>query len=458
MPRLNLFYQSLLKPWLFLKQFLPKSLFGRTLIILVTPLICMQMVLGYIFFDRHTETILRLLSDTIAGDIALVVDWVERDNDFQRIHTLAQKNLSLDLTLEPRHELPKIGLHRQTWLYQFLGEALDQKFKDQYYVKMDSNFIYVSVLNAKGVLKVTLSRKRLFSRTTPLVLIWTTTCGILLFLVASLFMRNQIRPIRRLAQAAESFGKGNEGISFKPEGAKEVRQAGFAFQLMRDRLRRQLSDRLEMLAGVSHDLRTPLTRMKLQLALMPEGPDKQALSEDVQLMKQMIEGFLTYARGAGNEESKIVNLAFLLTDVVKQFIKNGLKVTFDCPNDLRVSIKPILFKRCIVNLLANAQRYAQTAHIQVQTSHHRWQILIDDDGPGIPENERENVFRPFYRVDSARNLDNASHHLQKMSSSSQLFCGLGLSIARDAIRSHGGHIYLRTSPLGGVRVIIQVPL
>jgi two-component system osmolarity sensor histidine kinase EnvZ len=361
--------------------------------------------------------------------------------------------------LEPKHDLPKIGLHRQSWLYQFLGEALNQKFKDRYYVKMDSNFIYVSVLNAKGVLKVTVSRKRLFSRTTPLVLIWTTTCGILLFLVASLFMRNQIRPIRRLAQAAENFGKGEEGIFFKPEGAKEVRQAGFAFQLMRDRLRRQLSDRLEMLAGVSHDLRTPLTRMKLQLALMADNPDKQALSDDVQLMKQMIEGFLTYARGTEDEKNKIIPLSSVLHDLIRQFTNSGLVLTCDYPKDLKVSIKPILFKRCIANLLANAQRYAHIAHIQVQTSQHHWQILIDDDGPGIPENERENVFRPFYRLDSARNLDHIGQHSQKIgSSSSQQFCGLGLSIARDSIRSHGGQIYLRSSPLGGVRVVIQLPL
>ena len=440
MPRLS----SYPRPWRALKRFLPKSLFGRTLIILVTPLICMQVVLGYIFFDRHTETILKLLSDTIAGDIALVVNWVERDDDFRRIQALAQQNLSLNLVLEPRSTLPKTGLHRNSWLYQFLGEALDEKLKAPYYVRMDSNFIYVSVLNSKGILKVTLSRKRLFSRTTPLVFIWTTGSAILLFLVASLFMRNQIRPIRRLAQAAENFGKGDEIISFKPEGATEVRQAGFAFQMMRDRLRRQLADRLEMLAGVSHDLRTPLTRMKLQLALMPESSDQQALNQDIQTMQQMVEGFLTYARGAGDEEMKQVSLFFIIQNLIQQFKDDTFQVTVEGPVDLTVLIKPGLFNRCLTNLLENAKKYAHTVHLQVQTSQHYWQLILDDDGPGIPLKERENVFRPFYRSDSARNLDQGG-------------VGLGLSIARDAIRSHGGQIYLRSSPLGGVRVVIQLP-
>ncbi|RZI46851.1 ATP-binding protein [Candidatus Finniella inopinata] len=441
MPKLKRYF----RPWRPFKRFLPKSLFGRTLIILVTPLICMQVVLGYIFFDRHTETILRLLSDTIAGDIALVVHWVERDDDFKRIHALAQQNLSLHLVLEPNGKMPKTGLHRNSWLYQFLGEALDQKLQSPYYVRMDNNFIYISVLNSKGLLKVTLSRKRLFSRTTPLVFIWTTGSAILLFLVASLFMRNQIRPIRRLAQAAESFGKGDEIVSFKPEGATEVRQAGFAFQMMRDRLRRQLADRLEMLAGVSHDLRTPLTRMKLQLALMPENLDQQALSQDVQIMKQMVEGFLTYARGAGEEEIKQVDLVGLINELTQQFKDESFQVALEIPADLVVSLKSGLFTRCLTNLLENAKKYSHTLHLQVQTSQHYWQLIMDDDGPGISPQERENVFRPFYRLDSARNLDQGG-------------VGLGLSIARDAIRSHGGQIYLRSSPLGGTRVVIQLPL
>lgn len=443
MPRLRTGHHKT-KFWFLFKKILPKSLFSRTLIILVTPLICMQLVLGYVFFERHTETILRLLSNTIAGNIALIVDWVEKDTDFERVQNLAKKNLNLQISIDPHQSLTKLGLHRKSWLYQFLKEALDQKLKDSYFIRMDSNFIYISLTSSKGILKVKLSRKQLFSRTTPLVLIWTTASAFLLFLVASLFMRNQIRPIRRLAQAAESFGKGEDNITFKPEGAIEVRQAGIAFQIMRDRLRRQLSDRLEMLAGVSHDLRTPLTRMKLQLALMVDGEDKAALTQDVSTMQQMVEGFLTYARGAGDEENKRIKLLSFLQDIVEPYQQANFHLTIECSESLEVFIKPILFKRCLDNILTNAKRYATKTILQVQASDHHWQIIIDDNGPGIPAEERENVFKAFYRLDTARNLDETG-------------VGLGLSIARDGIRIHGGQIYLRTSPQQGVRVVIQVP-
>lgn len=428
-----------------LKKLLPQSLFGRSLIILVTPLILVQIVLGYIFFDRHTETILRLLSDTIAGDIALVLDCVEKGDDFQRVKELAQQNLRLDLSLDAGHTLDKIGLHRQTWLYAFLESALNEKIKAPYFVRMDSDSIYISINSSKGVLKIKLSRKRLFSRTTPLVIIWTAASSILLFGVASLFMRNQIRPIRRLAEAAERFGRGDESVPFKPEGATEVRKAGFAFLLMRDRLKRQLSDRLEMLAGVSHDLRTPLTRMKLQLTLMKDEEELRAFEQDVIVMQEMVEGFLTYARGAGDEEAKEVSIGVVLKTIINQVANENFKITLNNFENTKIFLKLGIFNRCLTNLLLNSKRYGKSAAVQVQTQHRHLQIIIDDDGPGIPSIERENVFRPFYRLDQARNLDSGG-------------VGLGLSIARDAIRSHGGQIYLQQSPMGGLRVVIRLPL
>jgi two-component system osmolarity sensor histidine kinase EnvZ len=437
--------RGLLHPWRTLKKLLPQSLFGRSLIILVTPLILVQVVLGYIFFDRHTETILRLLSDTIAGDIALVLDCVEKGDDFKRVKGLAQRNLGLDLSFNAGHALDKVGLHRQTWLYSFLESALNEKIKSPYFVRMDSNFIYISISSSKGVLEIKLSRKRLFSRTTPLVIIWTAASSILLFAVASLFMRNQIRPIRRLAEAAERFGRGDESVPFKPEGATEVRKAGFAFLLMRDRLKRQLSERLEMLAGVSHDLRTPLTRMKLQLTLLKEEEELKALRQDVIVMQEMVEGFLTYARGAGDEEPKETLIIEVLKKLINQIRSEDFKITLDCSANTKILLKQGVFNRCLTNLLLNSKRYGKTAAVQVQTQSRHLQIIVDDDGPGIPLLERENVFRPFYRLDQARNLDSGG-------------VGLGLSVARDAIRSHGGQIYLQQSPMGGLRVVIRLPL
>jgi len=439
----SLFY--LLHPWQIMKRLLPQSLFGRSLIILVTPLILVQVVLGYIFFDRHTETILKLLSETIAGDVTLVLDCIERGDDFKRVKDLAGRNLHLDLSLDSSKSLEKTGLHKQTWLYSFLEVALNQNLTVPYYVRMDSNYIYISLDTKRGLLKVTLSRKRLFSRTTPLVIIWTMGSSLLLFIVASLFMRNQIRPIRRLAEAADQFGRGGESSYFKPEGATEVRKAGLAFLLMRERLKRQLLERLEMLAGVSHDLRTPLTRMRLQLAIMKETDDLLALKQDVVVMQQMVEGFLTYARGAGEEEAKMIPLLPMLRKIETQLNSENFSIFINCSKEVKALLKIGLFNRCLTNLLLNSKRYARNVTITVAREERHLQIVIDDDGPGIPAAEREKVFRPFYRLDSARNLDSGG-------------VGLGLSVARDAVLSHGGQIYLRQSLLGGLRVVIRLPL
>jgi two-component system, OmpR family, osmolarity sensor histidine kinase EnvZ len=253
-------------PALLFKKVLPRSLFGRFLIILVTPLILVQVVMGYIFFDRHTETILRLLSQTIAGDIQMVIEMAEDSRDLSRVRELAQQNLQLSLTLRPGEQLLQRGSYKPNWLYGFMEEALQAKRLPPYYLRIDSNKIYLDVEVKQGILHFETSRKRLFSRTTPLVVYWTTASALLLLIVASLFMRNQIRPIRRLAEAAERFGKGQDmDDDYRPEGALEVRKAGQSFNIMRERIRRQLHERTEMLAGVSHDLRTPLARMKLQL-------------------------------------------------------------------------------------------------------------------------------------------------------------------------------------------------
>jgi two-component system osmolarity sensor histidine kinase EnvZ len=432
-------------PKLALRRFLPKSLFARALMILLTPLILVQIVLGYIFFDRHTDTILRQVSSNIAGDVAFIVDFFERDDDLERLKTVAARNLGFQLSLEPQQVLTHAGLHKKTWLYQFLGHALEEKVHVPYYVRMSHDHIFIKLATTKGVLTVSFLRKRLFSRTTPLVLIWTTASALLLFLVASIFMRNQIRPIRQLSDAAERFGKGDESVTFSPKGATEVRKAGFAFQLMRDRIKRHLSERLELLAGVSHDLRTPLTRMQLQLALMPETEDTQALKDDLRLMAKMVEGFLVYAQGTQDEPVKNIKLDAWLEKTLMPFRQDDFQLKIFCPKIIKISIKEGAFNRCLTNLVLNSRYFASKVEITVRKDHNFIEFFVDDDGPGIPLKERENVFKPFYRLDQARNLDKGG-------------VGLGLNIAKDSVRSHGGQIYLRTSPLGGLRVVIRLPI
>lgn len=427
-----------------LKRFLPQSLFGRTLIILMTPLILLQVVLGYIFFERHTETILRTLSQNIAGDMALVMAWNDTpDTSFEQLKALAKEYLSLDIEFEKDKILDRTGQYRENWLYHPLIKALGEKLKAPHYVRMTPETIYISVQTQKGLMTASVLRKRLFSRTTPLVLIWTTVSAMLLFGVASIFMRNQIRPIRRLAEAAERFGKGDELVPFKAEGAVEVRKAGYAFLRMRERVTRLLHERIEMLAGVSHDLRTPITRLKLSVVMLPESPQKQQIEADVTMLHHMVEGFLSFARGTTEEAKQSVILLPWIHKIAERHQNISINIQGDF--ELAIKIKKTFLNRCLTNLVVNSEKYAKNLLIDVKRLGAMAVITFDDDGPGIPAEEREHVFKPFYRLDQARNLDKVG-------------VGLGLSVARDVVLSHGGQIDLMSSPMGGLRVQIRLPL
>ena len=438
------------RPFRSFKRFLPQSLFGRSLIILLTPLILVQVILGYVFFDRHTETVLRTLSQTIAGDIALVLAWHETvdapqtpDIAFDRLKILARENLALDLAFYPSKKLDRTGQYRDSWLYTPLITALNEKIKEPYYVRITPDYILLDIQLKQGVMQISLLRKRFFSRTTPLVIIWTTVSALILFGVASIFMRNQIRPISRLSEAAEQFGKGDAPIAFKPEGALEVRKAGFAFIRMRDRLKRLLQERLEMLAGVSHDLRTPITRLKLSVIMLPMSPQREQIEHDITMLHHMVEGFLSYARGTTEEENTTVNLTQWIRGVALPHQVIPIAVQGD--NNVKIKIKKTFLNRCLTNLIVNSEKRAKNLVIEVKRLGTSVIITLDDDGPGIPETEREHVFKPFYRLDHARNLDKVG-------------VGLGLSVARDVVLTHGGQIDLLVSPMGGLRVQIRLPI
>jgi two-component system osmolarity sensor histidine kinase EnvZ len=431
----------------FMKKLLPRSMFGRALLILVTPLLIVQMVLGYIFFDRHTESVLRQLSTTIAGDVAMVVNWIsDNPKDIKKIQMNAANYLRLDVNFVPENVLDKYGAHKDSWLYGFMTEALDNVVGKNYYLRMNRDKIFILVnVNKKGVLEVSLPRKRLFSRTTPLVLIWTTASALLLFLVASLFMRNQIRPLRYLADAADRFGRGEDPGNVKIEGALELRLLSRVFNIMRARIQKHLHERTQILASVSHDLRTPLTRMQLQLALLPEDNDHKALHDDVKQMQLMVEGFIAYAKGTASQEiRKQVPIASYIQELIDNLPGKNITIDFSPTDNPIVPIKMQLINRCLTNLLLNANRYSSHAWVSISSSAKSCEIIVDDDGPGIPKDKWEQVFQPFYREDAARNLNEGG-------------AGLGLSIVRDAVRSHGGRVRLDQAPQGGLRVIITLP-
>jgi two-component system osmolarity sensor histidine kinase EnvZ len=258
-------------------------------------------------------------------------------------------------------------------------------------------------------------------------------------------MRNQVKPIRRLARAAESFGKGQEVRDFKPEGATEVRQAAAAFINMRDRIKRQIQQRTEMLAGVSHDLRTPLTRMKLQLEMLQEVPDAKYLQSDVAEMEHMVEGYLAFARGEGQETPAPSDLGGLLRDVVAQMTRDGRAIDLHVEEDLALPLRREGMRRCLTNLIANAQRHGQQVAVRAGRRKNLIEVTIDDDGPGIPPQHHEDVFKPFFRLEGSRNPATGG-------------IGLGLTIARDVARSHGGDVSLETAPGGGLRARIWLPV
>ena len=309
--------------------------------------------------------------------------------------------------------------------------------------KIDRHVV-IDVQLPNGVLHIVTARKRLFSTTTYIFVLWMVGSSLALLAVATIFMRNQVKPIRRLAEAADDFGKGRDARKFKPEGATEVRQAAIAFIAMKERIQRHITQRTEMLAGVSHDLRTPLTRMKLQLEMATETSELINLKEDLSEMETMLCGYLDFAKGEGGEKQILTNLGNLLDIIATQARRKGSIIDLHVEGEINVPVRPKVFKRAIINLIDNAVRYAEHVSLRVGKREDFVDIIIDDDGPGIPEGIREDVFKPFFRIDESRNMETGG-------------VGLGLSIARDVVRGHGGDIKLGTSPVGGLRARVILP-
>jgi two-component system osmolarity sensor histidine kinase EnvZ len=432
------------------KRYLPKSLLWRALTILAAPIILVQIIAIWFFFDNHVDSVTRNAARSLAGEIGLALNLIEANKDPKERNAaleLAEQYLSISLVYRPGQTLGKV---HNVGAWTRSGEELIAAMNDQgipFQVDTESLPRQVRVLaqGKSGVLSVTATRRKLGSTTNEVFVLWSLGSAVVTLGIAVIFMRNLVKPIRRLADAADALGKGRDVPDFKPYGAREVRQAAAAFLIMRERLHRQMQQRTEMLAGVSHDLRTPLTRMKLQLALLGASPEVKDLAADVSEMEQMVEEYLAFARGEGSEQAVPVNLPDLLGDVVETAQRNGGDVTLKTKGALRVMLRPNAFRRCVTNLISNAARFGTSVQIQAQRRPHFIEITVDDDGPGVPEDKREEVFRPFYRLnpDGSRGTGSA---------------GLGLTIARDVVRGHGGDIQLTESPLGGLRVLMRLPV
>ena len=433
------------------KSFMPSGLYARSLLIIVTPMVILQSVVAFVFMERHWNTVTRRLSAAVTQDIAGLIDVYgsfPQDRDHATIKRIARQRLALDVEFLDASDLPPPGPKPFfSLLDQALSEEIRQKIGRPFWIDTvgRSSLVEIRIRLDDAVMRVLATRSAAYASNSEIFLMWMVGTSLVLLIVAILFLRNQIRPILALADAAESFGKGREVPGFRPRGASEVRRAALAFIEMKRRVERTIEQRTTMLAGVSHDLRTLLTRFKLELALIGDSPEVEALRRDVDEMGRMLEAYLAFARGDAGEQSAPVDMAAFLEELKADAERHGHKTTVVFHGHPIVSVRSAAFKRCLANLVSNAARFASTIAI---TGHrdHRWlSVTIDDDGPGIPASMREEVFKPFLRLDDARNQDEGG-------------TGLGLAIARDIARSHGGDITLADSPLGGLRAVVRVPV
>ena len=433
-----------------LKRILPHGLLARSLLIIVMPLVLLQVVSGVIFYDRHWSNVSRHRATALAGDISMVQELINKNRRAggqAELFDLARRTLDLIITYEQGKILPKTQFEPSGNLEVTLSRALREIVQRPFTIDTGSkpDRVLIAVQMPAGILRVSANEERLISSTTKIFIFWMVGTSLILFGVATLFMRNQVSPIRRLATAAENFGKGRDTPNFKPSGATEVRQAATAFMAMRNRLERQIQQRTDMLSGVSHDLRTPLTRMKLQLAMLNSNTEINELNSDVAAMEGMIEGYLNFARGEGAEERQMVDAGSLLEEVVHDARRNGSNISLDVVEPVELPLARAAIRRCLTNLADNAARHAEKVELAMRRNGSVLEITVDDNGPGIPKEMREDVFRPFFRLDESRNVETGG-------------TGLGMSIAQDIVHGHGGEISLGEAPPGGLRVLIRIPI
>ncbi|MGA7260081.1 MAG: ATP-binding protein [Stellaceae bacterium] len=433
-------------PWI--KRILPRTMFGRSLLIVVVPLILLQAIATWVFYDRHWAAVSWRLSAAVAGDVGLLIDALQlADSPAQTAKLLerAKAQTDLDVAIERPKSLPPISPGTGTLLEDQLNQAIQSRLNQLFRIDMrDDGGAEITVQLSDGVLSVGVPRNRLYSSTTYIFVMWMLGSSLVLLAVATVFLRNQVKSLRRLAEAADSFGKGLAVPSFKVEGAVEIRRAAIAFMTMRDRLQRQVRQRTQMLAGVSHDLRTPLTRMKLALEILGDDPAVAELKSDVAEMEHMVHGYLDFVRGEGTEASVETDISLLIEDLAADLRREGTPLTVAPPPEFVMPVRPNALRRCLGNLIGNARRHASHVWLTGIVVADGIDILIDDDGPGIAPANRARVFRPFVRLDPSRNPLTGG-------------VGLGLTIARDVARSHGGDIRLETSPQGGLRARVHLP-
>jgi two-component system osmolarity sensor histidine kinase EnvZ len=436
-----------------LADLFPKGLYARSLLIVILPMALLQVGVAYLFMQRHWDLVTHRLSDAVARDVGAITDLYRAQplgEDDKRLREIASARFRMSVDLLPPQPLPPTLPRRFFDFLDPLTRALPKELKQQlkYPIWVDtvgkSGLMEIRVDLGFGVVRLITRRTLGYDANVHVFIFWMLGASLVLILVAILFLRNQIRPILRLASAAEDFGKGRFH-DFQPRGAREVRRAGYAFNEMKRRVERANEQRTAMLSGVSHDLKTILTRFRLSLAMLEASAETQDLEKDIDEMQAMLEGYLAFARGDSGEAATPTDLSAMLEEMRFDAERHGATVMLRMAGRLDVTVRPMAIKRCIGNLVGNAQRYGRRVEVTAVREGRFVAVHVDDDGPGIPLERRDDVFRPFFRLDEARNQDQSGS-------------GLGLSIARDIARSHGGDVNLSDSPHGGLRASVRIPV
>jgi two-component system osmolarity sensor histidine kinase EnvZ len=443
------------RPFQILKPILPRGLFPRSLLIIVTPMVLLQLTVTLIFFERHYQLVTRRLSAGVAGDIAMLLSMYEADRSPAMIARLAgpaRTAMALEISFLPDATLPPA---RPIGPFNALDGVIEKQLDLQisrpfWFDSRQEDRVDIRVALDGGVMQILTRRSRMLATNWHIFLVWMVLSSTALTAIAVLFLRNQVRAVVRLAQAAEAFGRGRDVPDFRPAGATEVRAAARALIDMRNRLSRHIDQRTDMLAGISHDMRTPLTRIKLQLELLEPTPDVEAIRGDIAEMEHMLEEYLAFARGEGSEDVEPTDVCVLLAEIAADAERKqrAVVLAIEAGDHEQLSAFPSrrgALRRCITNLVDNALTYARDVRLSLREAGHFLEIAIDDDGPGIPPEQYDEAFRPFRRLDAGLR-------------SGVLGSGLGLAISRDLARSLGGDVYLSKSPMGGLRAAVRLPM
>ena len=431
-----------------LKKIFPSGLYTRSLIIIIAPIVILQAILTFVFLERHWQLVTKKLSSSVVSEIGMMMD-MQKNNDLIEISSNAKKFYDINLRLLTNQRIDNDFRRPANLVEKTLSQELQKNLNNKYSIEdiPEEKKVIINIEVENGILEFVIPRRNVYATNSHIFLVWMVISSILILSIAILFLRQQIKPIEKLAKAAESFGIGRKIKNFKPTGATEVRKAADAYIKMQERIEKFLEQRTLMLAGVSHDLRTPLTRIKLQLEMYSNQKGNTELLKDVNEMQYMLETYLDFSQTVSSEEDTEVDLKELIDNIISTSNEKSKIISLKPTNlkNIKYICKKIALKRCVINLINNAKAFGDEVLITLNESNKEITITIEDNGPGIPKKDYEKALRPFQRLDSSRNQNIAGS-------------GLGLSISQEIMNSIGGNIKLSKSKLGGLKVIMALPL